>query len=35
MQRAMETIMIVLSGTQLFCMGAIHAGVEDAVRRAL
>ncbi|KAM7462987.1 hypothetical protein LguiA_031108 [Lonicera macranthoides] len=33
--RAMEIIMIVLSGTQLFCTGAIHAGVQDAVRRGL
>lgn len=34
-QRVMETIMILLSGTQLFCMCAIHAGVEDTVRRGL
>uniref|UniRef100_A0A5B7CAD3 AWPM-19-like family protein n=1 Tax=Davidia involucrata TaxID=16924 RepID=A0A5B7CAD3_DAVIN len=31
--RTLETIIILLSGTQLFCMGAIHAGVEDAVAR--
>ncbi|XP_052208370.1 membrane protein PM19L-like [Diospyros lotus] len=26
--RALETIMILVTGTQLFCIGAIHAGVE-------
>lgn len=27
--RTLETLMIILSGTQLLCTGAIHAGVED------
>ncbi|KAA8548558.1 hypothetical protein F0562_000175 [Nyssa sinensis] len=31
--RTLETIVIILSGTQLFCMGAIHTGIEDAVAR--
>ncbi|XP_059632586.1 membrane protein PM19L-like [Cornus florida] len=31
--RTLETIVILLSGTQLFCMGAIHAGVEDVIAR--
>lgn len=33
--RTLETIMILVSGTQLFCMGAIHAGVEDVVGRQM
>ncbi|CAL5337769.1 membrane protein PM19L [Camellia sinensis] len=31
--RSLEIIMIFLSATQLFCMGAIHAGVEDVATR--
>ncbi|KAF9606586.1 hypothetical protein IFM89_026848 [Coptis chinensis] len=31
--RALETFTIILSGTQLFCTGAIHAGVTDAMNR--
>ncbi|KAK3010647.1 hypothetical protein RJ639_011812 [Escallonia herrerae] len=31
--RTLETILIVVSVTQLVCMGAIHAGVEDVVER--
>ncbi|XP_057485198.1 membrane protein PM19L-like [Actinidia eriantha] len=31
--RTLETIVILVSGTQLFCMGAIHAGIEDVVAR--
>ncbi|XP_027121216.1 membrane protein PM19L-like [Coffea arabica] len=31
--RTLEVILIILSGTQLFCTGAIHAGVEDLVAR--
>ncbi|KAL5701653.1 hypothetical protein ACHQM5_026968 [Ranunculus cassubicifolius] len=31
--RALETFTIILSGTQLFCMGAIQAGVTDAMDR--
>lgn len=30
--RALETILIVLSGSQLVCMGAIHAGLGDLAR---
>ncbi|KAI8566177.1 hypothetical protein RHMOL_Rhmol02G0019700 [Rhododendron molle] len=33
--RTLETIMIIVSGTQLFCMGAIHAGIEDVVGRQM
>ncbi|KAM7462985.1 hypothetical protein LguiA_031106 [Lonicera macranthoides] len=33
--RVMETIIILLSCTQLFCMCAINAGVEDTARRGL
>ncbi|KAL3505834.1 hypothetical protein ACH5RR_031216 [Cinchona calisaya] len=29
--RTLEVILIILSGTQLFCTGAIHAGVHDLV----
>ncbi|CAK9173689.1 unnamed protein product [Ilex paraguariensis] len=31
--RSLETLMIILSGTQLFCMGTIHVGVEDVISR--
>ncbi|KAF5175723.1 Membrane protein pm19l, partial [Thalictrum thalictroides] len=31
--RALETFTIILSGTQLFCTGAIHAGVTEAMDR--
>lgn len=31
--RTLEIILILLSGTQLFCMGAIHVGVEDVISR--
>ncbi|OVA20087.1 AWPM-19-like [Macleaya cordata] len=29
--RALETFTFILSGTQLVCMGAIHAGVKDVI----
>ncbi|XP_073148646.1 membrane protein PM19L [Henckelia pumila] len=32
--RALETILILLSGTQLFCTAAIYVGVEDVTARA-
>ncbi|KAJ0979665.1 hypothetical protein J5N97_015139 [Dioscorea zingiberensis] len=32
--RAMETLMIILSGTQLLCTGTIHAGVSAAISQA-
>ncbi|KAK6913859.1 AWPM-19-like [Dillenia turbinata] len=31
--RTLETLLIILGGTQLFCTVAIHAGVEDVVAR--
>ncbi|XP_074345678.1 membrane protein PM19L-like [Apium graveolens] len=31
--RALETLLIILSGTQLFATAAIHLGVEDVVAR--
>lgn len=30
-QRALEVLLIILSGTQLFCTGAIHAGASEVV----
>ncbi|XP_047333455.1 membrane protein PM19L [Impatiens glandulifera] len=33
--RILENIMIVLSGTQFLCTLAIHAGVEDVVKRQI
>ncbi|XP_019156895.1 PREDICTED: uncharacterized protein LOC109153482 [Ipomoea nil] len=30
--RTLETVLIILSGTQLFCTGAIHIRVEEVVR---
>ncbi|KAL2458592.1 Glutamine synthetase [Forsythia ovata] len=31
--RTLETLLIIVSGTQLLCTAAIHAGVDDAVAR--
>lgn len=31
--RTLEVLMILVSGSQLFCTGAIHAGVGDAARQ--
>ncbi|GAB4851167.1 hypothetical protein Ancab_030461 [Ancistrocladus abbreviatus] len=30
--RTLETVMIILSGTQFFCVGALHLGAEDTAR---
>ncbi|TMW87984.1 membrane protein PM19L [Solanum lycopersicum] len=31
--RTLETMLIILGGTQMFCTVAIHAGIEDVIRR--
>ncbi|KAK4372490.1 hypothetical protein RND71_007874 [Anisodus tanguticus] len=31
--RTLETILIIVSGTQMFCTAAIHAGIEDVAAR--
>ncbi|XP_055818151.1 membrane protein PM19L [Solanum dulcamara] len=31
--RTLETILIILGGTQMFCTAAIHAGIEDVITR--
>lgn len=33
--RTLEVILIILSGTQMFCTGAIHAGIGDVATRDL
>ncbi|MCD7448055.1 gamma-glutamylcysteine synthetase [Datura stramonium] len=33
--RTLETILIILGGTQMFCTAAIHAGIEDVAAREL